>query len=444
MITRDNYEIWFLDFAEGKLDPSQQDLLFAFLKKNPDLKKELDAFENISFEKPVNKSDSNTNLKKNKSWLLEKYTTDELVFNFCENNFSQEELREWNDLVKVMPELVKQVEQEQKLVLKPNTQDVFVAKSAMKKENSVYAINESNYQAFFIEYAETKSLPLHAAINAFLKSNPALKAEFELTQKTILKADTSVVFEYKAELKKREKMVAFYVWRSIAVAACLFLAAIFFYPGDDTSGTKTLAETKDSSKLKNQSVPENKIDPNAIANKEETTNSNNNVALNNVKQVKNNNNKNSNEKHNHPHKNNTIQHVIENKNENVNFVEVPKNKKDQLPENNKDSIKQQNPVVNEKPAENYASNKSTIKKDENGVRPLEAVASVINKKYYEDVTPKEQTTSPFYAMKNVVKSVSGGNADIVKKEDSDYKETGFKIGDFKFSRKKNKNKVNVD
>jgi hypothetical protein len=144
-------------------------------------------------------------------------------------------------------------------------------------------------------------------------------------------------------------------------------------------------------------------------------------------------------------------HIIEEKEEEK-LVELPKNNKNIV---KKDSVKLKDPVVNEKPENNLANNASNQKSDpdnyrdknqksEDGLNPLNAVASVINKKYYEETTPKEETTSPFYAMKNVVKSASGGNADINKKEDSEYKEFGFKIGDFKFSRKKNKNKVDVD
>ncbi len=42
MITRSNYESYFLDFLEGNLDPSVMDELQAFLKANPDLATELE------------------------------------------------------------------------------------------------------------------------------------------------------------------------------------------------------------------------------------------------------------------------------------------------------------------------------------------------------------------------------------------------------------------
>jgi hypothetical protein len=44
MINRDNYEAYFLDFAEGRLSPQQEEMLHRFLKFNPDLEEELRSF----------------------------------------------------------------------------------------------------------------------------------------------------------------------------------------------------------------------------------------------------------------------------------------------------------------------------------------------------------------------------------------------------------------
>jgi hypothetical protein len=47
-ITRDNYEVFFLDFLEGNLKVDQIDQFLDFLNQNPDLKEELQLFESIS------------------------------------------------------------------------------------------------------------------------------------------------------------------------------------------------------------------------------------------------------------------------------------------------------------------------------------------------------------------------------------------------------------
>ena len=43
-LTRDNYEIWFLDYSDGKLDQAQIDAVHRFIAVNPDLAIELEAF----------------------------------------------------------------------------------------------------------------------------------------------------------------------------------------------------------------------------------------------------------------------------------------------------------------------------------------------------------------------------------------------------------------
>ncbi|NVN95276.1 MAG: hypothetical protein HXX18_08345 [Bacteroidetes bacterium] len=47
-ISKDNYEIYILDYYEGKLNESQSQELLAFVDAHPDVKAEFDAFENIS------------------------------------------------------------------------------------------------------------------------------------------------------------------------------------------------------------------------------------------------------------------------------------------------------------------------------------------------------------------------------------------------------------
>ncbi len=48
-IDRDNYEAYFLDFAEGKMSPEQEEVLLRFLQFNPDLADELRIFTDPSY-----------------------------------------------------------------------------------------------------------------------------------------------------------------------------------------------------------------------------------------------------------------------------------------------------------------------------------------------------------------------------------------------------------
>ena len=49
-IGRDNYESWFMDYLDGKLETVQVEVLMSFLEFNPDLKQELEGLENVSLE----------------------------------------------------------------------------------------------------------------------------------------------------------------------------------------------------------------------------------------------------------------------------------------------------------------------------------------------------------------------------------------------------------
>lgn len=435
MITRENYEIWFLDFAEGNLSPDQQKLLFAFLEKNPDLQKELDSFEHLSFNAETNTNSNELNLKKNTSWLLSKYSEEELLFHVSEGILNAEEVKEWYELVQVNPEWLSKVAEVQKIKLQPDVRETADLKLLLKKTDGLYLITPHNCQEYFTLYTETRELGLHKAIQQFLASHPTFKNDFELTQKTILHANSSIVFEHKEALKKEEKVVALYWWRYAAVAAVVVLAVLFFNPADEASNNPSFAQTEDSLPQKPTLTKQPKSPNLASASETESENKNQtNPTPKNVKQNK--------------RDNNTLHQINTPQKENKSTLPDHTDKQDNFAHTTvkKDSVnsKQNNPTPlqpDQKPNEIFAYNKTNNTStadpyNTESLKPLEFVASVVNKKYYEEQTPKQEQASPFYAMKNVVNNVSKGNADINKKEDEDYKEFGFKIGDFKFTRKK--------
>lgn len=52
MITRENYEIWFVDYADGNLSAGDKVMVEEFLSRNPDLRTELQAYQSMSVQKP--------------------------------------------------------------------------------------------------------------------------------------------------------------------------------------------------------------------------------------------------------------------------------------------------------------------------------------------------------------------------------------------------------
>lgn len=428
MITRENYEIWFLDYAEGKLNASQKETLFKFLQNNPDLKQELENFESIELPK-TEKSNSPFNaLKKNQSWLFNKYSEEELVFHVSEGLLNKEELREWNELCQVHPDLLNKVAAENKVKLVPDNTLHFAGKSFLKQTAETFHVDINNYKEMFVVFAEEKNETLGTLINAFVAKHPETRKELELSLAVKLKADPALVYEHKASLKKKQGMVIAIQWRyAMAAAAMLLLAVLFYNPF--TTKEEGFAKTdlpKDSVLIKENPAPIQ------LANTEDKNTSkeeNNSV----VPQKR---------RNNSFIKNNPVN----------NSVVVPDNK-EQMANIKKDSVIKQIEKPNElfantpvkkdtlnKTNKNESFANTTTRKNsqssEGGIsKPMEFVASVINKQYYADQTPVDKMNSSFYAMRNVVGSVSNGNAKIDKKEDEEYKEVKFKVGKFGFSRK---------
>ena len=98
MITRENYEIYFIDYLDKNLSDKQLAELNAFLLKNPDLAEELDFLPEIKLDSPVKSLDT-TRLKKDISKLsLNEENADELLVSLIENDYpdsKKEALIEW-------------------------------------------------------------------------------------------------------------------------------------------------------------------------------------------------------------------------------------------------------------------------------------------------------------------------------------------------------------
>ncbi|MFC2096541.1 hypothetical protein ACFLQ3_02450 [Bacteroidota bacterium] len=96
-INRNNYEEYFIDFIEGNLSPSDEDLLMSFLNQNPDLKEELDFIKEAPVLSDCNSYENKAILKKR--GLLSEFTTnnfDELCIARIENDLSKKEVADFD------------------------------------------------------------------------------------------------------------------------------------------------------------------------------------------------------------------------------------------------------------------------------------------------------------------------------------------------------------
>lgn len=207
-INRNNYEIWFLDYYEGRLSASQKAELMAFLDLHYDLKEEFDHFENVSLpssEKIV--FDAKKSLKK--SVIIEvgevnekNYT--EFFIGMIENNLTEEQEVMVKSFLAKNQQLQKEFDLYRKTRVAADLSIQFPNKESLKKlEVPASEITTENCNDYFIAGIEGKLTPdQEKLMMVFLENHPELKKDFDLFTKTKISPDSSIVFDHKESLKK--------------------------------------------------------------------------------------------------------------------------------------------------------------------------------------------------------------------------------------------------
>ena len=107
-IDRKNYETYFIDYLEGNLDDSLVDEFIEFIRKNPDLEKELKSYRSIK----VNATDISYPRKEN--LYKEKYDSPEVfdrtAIALLENDLGQEEINEFEQYLEKHSDKKKELE----------------------------------------------------------------------------------------------------------------------------------------------------------------------------------------------------------------------------------------------------------------------------------------------------------------------------------------------
>lgn len=133
-INRNNYEAFFVDYLEGKLDEKLVDDFIEFLQQNPDLKEELSLFENISIE------DEEITFNKKELLLKEKYDAEqafnEAAIAVLENEISVSEKAEFENYLKNHPEKQKEAELFKLTKLQPDESIIFNRKNKLFRKET--------------------------------------------------------------------------------------------------------------------------------------------------------------------------------------------------------------------------------------------------------------------------------------------------------------------
>jgi len=208
-INRNNFEAFFLDYYDGKLNSDQIKELFLFLNEYPDLKESFESYENISLISDNNIIFENKESLKKTEIVPAGFinsTNYETIFTAdMENDLSAEESETLKLFLQSNPHLNETYHLFKLTRLKPDLSLTFENKSALKKQEIVTIdfINESNYEHYFTAAFENDlTKEENQKLELFLSKNPHLQKEYSLFSQTKIIPDTSIIYENKSALKK--------------------------------------------------------------------------------------------------------------------------------------------------------------------------------------------------------------------------------------------------
>jgi len=146
-IDRNNYEMYFLDYLEGRLTTDETAALLLFADENPDLKALLEGEEMISLvpDETINFYPKSALKKKpvNGEASLQKINPrnyEEFMIRFYDNDLNDSEQAELANFIKDSPTYMKEFELFGITLLKPDTEIVYANKNRLKR-NFIYRPN---------------------------------------------------------------------------------------------------------------------------------------------------------------------------------------------------------------------------------------------------------------------------------------------------------------
>lgn len=131
-VTRENYEIWFLDYLEGSLDQDGREKVQSFLLNHPDLADELESFS------PVLSTDADLMYPRKELLKKSQYDDSRFIENIAiaemEGDLTEAEASEFKDWLSKHPDQQEYISRIHKIRLQPDLCIVFPRKENLKKK----------------------------------------------------------------------------------------------------------------------------------------------------------------------------------------------------------------------------------------------------------------------------------------------------------------------
>jgi hypothetical protein len=131
--TRENFELYVIDYLEGKLTGNDHELFLQFLKENPDISNEIEETGKIQLQPIDIKFHSKNNLKKNTGLSKSDNESDNLFIAFLEGDLESTEKKKFETWLTDNPDKLIEFELFRKSRLMPDLNIVFNAKSKLKR-----------------------------------------------------------------------------------------------------------------------------------------------------------------------------------------------------------------------------------------------------------------------------------------------------------------------
>jgi len=137
-LTRNNYEIWFLDYLDGQLSNEQLEILLDFLELNPDLKEELREVSRVSLVAGVESFDQKELFLKSSADILGIAAIDQLCIARMESDLPGEEARLFDARLEEDSELNRKYTAFRRTLLNPSASVIYPHKKDLRKKTVVF------------------------------------------------------------------------------------------------------------------------------------------------------------------------------------------------------------------------------------------------------------------------------------------------------------------
>jgi anti-sigma factor RsiW len=237
-INFNNYESAFLAYHEGTLSPDEIREVMQFLEIHPELKEELDSYENIIL--PEETKPAHFKFKESlKKALITEENYETFFIASIEGILTAAETNALNHFLLTHPELAADYALFQQTRLVPDPGIVFKDKAGLKRETNVGLNISEELMVEALEGMLDKGRKM--AFDQALNADAALAKEYGYFQRTILMPDTAIVYPYKEKLKRsKNRIIWLPAYTYMAVAASLAVLFMIWFFNQHSANDKTV------------------------------------------------------------------------------------------------------------------------------------------------------------------------------------------------------------